>query len=249
MKSEVIVVTAAYGREQIAALGGQQAVIPTVAAAGADGVEIRRELFNQPELENLSALGETIAEAGLAAFYSIPEALFTETGELNPDLDRHFAEAGQLFAQRLKYALGHYRPGFDCSVLREKLAGQPFQLVVENDQTACGKLSALDNYFQDDGETGISMTFDMGNWLWVGDDPIAAAKRLGPYVSYVHVKAAKADEKGWHAVALDEADDLWRQTLALLPAGVPRGIEFPLEGDDLVAVTRHYVELLREEKP
>lgn len=26
----------------------------------------------------------------------------------------------------------------------------------------------------------------------------------------------------------------------------PRGVEFPLEGDDLNAVTRHYVNLLRE---
>lgn len=249
MKNEVIVVTAAYGRDQIATLGGQQAVIPTVAAAGADGVEIRRELFNEKELKNLSALGETIAEAGLTAFYSIPEALFTEAGELNPDLDRHFAEAGQLHAQRLKYSLGHYRPGFGCTDLREKLAGQPFQLVVENDQTECGKLTALNRYFQHNGETGTSMTFDMGNWLWVGDDPIAAAECLSPYVSYIHVKAVKSEGNGWHAVALDEADNLWRQTLSRLPVGVPRGIEFPLEGDDLVAVTRHYVELLREEKP
>lgn len=249
MKSRVIVVTAAYGREQIAALGGQQAIIPTVAASGADGVEIRRELFDERELKNLSALGETIAEAGLTAFYSIPEALFTEAGELNPDLDRHFAEAGQLLAQRLKYSLGHYRPGFDCTALRENLADRPFQLVVENDQTECGKLTALNSYFQHSGETGTSMTFDMGNWLWVGDDPIAAAECLAPYVSYVHVKAARCEGKEWQAVALDEADNLWRQTLALLPAGVPRGIEFPLEGEDLVAVTRHYVELLREEKP
>ncbi|MGL4201150.1 MAG: sugar phosphate isomerase/epimerase, partial [Enterobacter roggenkampii] len=32
-----------------------------------------------------------------------------------------------------------------------------------------------------------------------------------------------------------------------LPADAPRGIEFPLEGADLTAVTRHYVNLLREE--
>jgi len=35
--------------------------------------------------------------------------------------------------------------------------------------------------------------------------------------------------------------------LDTLPADVPRGIEFPLEGQDLAAVTRRYVELLREE--
>jgi len=62
----------------------------------------------------------------------------------------------------------------------------------------------------------------------------------------VHVKAAAPTADGWRAIALDEADNLWRETLALLPSDVPRGIEFPLEGDDLVAVTRHYVDLLRE---
>lgn len=249
MKREVIVVTAAYGREQIAAMGGQQAVVPIVAAAGADGIEIRRELFSDSELSTLPELGKTLADARLVVFYSVPEALFTEDGQLNPRLDVHFAEAKQLNAQLLKYSLGHYRRGFDYAVLREKLAGQTLHLVVENDQTDCGRLSALDSYFHDCGETRTcsGMTFDMGNWLWVGDDPLAAAASLSRFVSYIHVKAATKEVNGWRAVALDEADALWRETLALLPSGVPRGIEFPLEGDDLLAVTRHYVDLLREE--
>lgn len=249
MKREVIVVTAAYGREQIAALGGQQAVVPIVAAAGAEGIEIRRELFSPQEIETLSALGNSIAEARLVAFYSVPEALFTETGALNPNLEQHFAEAEQLNAQVLKYSLGHYTRGFDCTQLREKLAAHAVHLVVENDQTGCGTLSALENYFHDCGESRIGggMAFDMGNWLWVGDDPINAAQALARQVSYIHVKAAKKTASGWQAVALDDADNLWRETLALLPDHVPRGIEFPLEGDDLVAVTRHYVDLLRKE--
>ncbi|WP_053141098.1 sugar phosphate isomerase/epimerase family protein [Erwinia billingiae] len=249
MEREVIVVTAAYGREKIAALGGQQAVVPIVAAAGADGVEIRRELFSDKELQTLPALGKAIADARLTAFYSVPEALFTEQGVLNPHLDRHLAEAEQLNAQRLKYSLGHYQCGFDASALREKLAGQPVQLVVENDQTDCGTLAALEGYAQDGGDARADsgLTFDMGNWLWVGDEPIAAAQRLSPYVTYIHVKAAARNGHAWQAVALDDADNLWRETLALLPREVPRGIEFPLEGDDLVAVTRHYVDLLKED--
>lgn len=249
MNKEVIVVTAAYGREKIAALGGQQAVLPIIAAAGADGVEIRRELFSDVELNNLLQLGKAIADARLVAFYSIPEPLFTEQGLLNPNIDSHFAEAKQLNAQLLKYSLGHYHRDFDSTLLRQKLADQTIHLVVENDQTDCGKLSALNSYFQEGGEAraGNGMTFDMGNWLWVGDNPVEAAKALSRVVSYVHVKAAASGKSGWQAVALDDADNLWRETLALLPAGIPRGIEFPLEGDDLVAVTRHYVDLLRKE--
>ncbi len=46
MEPEIIVVTAAYGHQQIAALGGQRALLPIIQQAGADGVEIRRELFD-----------------------------------------------------------------------------------------------------------------------------------------------------------------------------------------------------------
>ncbi|HBV38727.1 MAG TPA: xylose isomerase [Erwinia sp.] len=241
MKPEIIVVTAAFGRDRVAELGGQQAVVPIVAAAGADGIEIRRELFSEAEIRQLSTLGQAISEAGLAAFYSVPEALYTEKGALNPNLDNHLNEAKQLNARLIKYSLGHYQPGSSASPLRD---GLPLTLVVENDQTDCGTLAALAPYFSDTAPVG--MTFDMGNWLWVGDSPTQAAKQLASFVSYVHVKAATLSDGGWRAIALNEADNLWRETLALLPADVPRGIEFPLEGDDLVAVTRHYVDLLRE---
>ncbi|MEI2266772.1 sugar phosphate isomerase/epimerase family protein [Erwinia sp. CGal63] len=240
MKPQIIIVTAAYGHDRLKELGGQQAVVPIVAAAGADGIEIRRELFSEAELQQLSTLGKTISDAGLITFYSVPEALFTEEGTLNPNLARHLGEAEQLNARLIKYSLGHYQRGVDCSSLRDL----PLQLVVENDQTDCGTLAAIENYFNDDAPVG--MTFDMGNWLWVDDSPVQAATRLARFVTYVHVKAAASAADGWRAIALDNADNLWRETLALLPSDVPRGIEFPLEGDDLVAVTRHYVELLSE---
>ena len=45
----------------------------------------------------------------------------------------------------------------------------------------------------------------------------------------------------------EQAAARWQALLDQLPADAPRGIEFPLEGPDLTAVTRHYVNLLREE--
>ena len=93
----------------------------------------------------------------------------------------------------------------------------------------------------------VTLTFDMGNWLWVGDSPEEAARHLAPAVSYIHVKAAVPHKDNFRAVAPDRADARWLDLLGQLPADVPRGIEFPLEGADLTAVTRHYVNLLREE--
>ena len=96
-----------------------------------------------------------------------------------------------------------------------------------------------------DAALPLDMTFDMGNWLWTGEDALQAAHQLSRYVSYVHVKAAVAHRDTFRAIALDDADESWRTLLHALPADAPRGIEFPLEGGDLLAVTRHYVDLLR----
>ena len=59
MGRKIMVVTAAYGAEQVRQAGGQRAMLPVIAGAGADGVEIRRELFNSEELLALPALGES----------------------------------------------------------------------------------------------------------------------------------------------------------------------------------------------
>ncbi|YCH30562.1 sugar phosphate isomerase/epimerase [Erwinia sp. PK3-005] len=241
MKPEIIIVTAAYGHQKVAELGGQQALLPIVAEAGADGVEIRRELLAESELQRLSQLAEAIAEHRLKAFYSVPDALFADDGAVNPQLDRYLQEAEQLRAQRLKLSLGAWRPDRETA-----LETRGIRLVVENDQTEYGRLDAIAPFFARQHATS-GMTFDMGNWLWTGDDALAAARLLARHVSYIHVKAAIPHGDSWRAIALDEADNGWRELLKLLPGDVPRGIEFPLQGDDLTAVTRHYVDLLREE--
>jgi hypothetical protein len=49
----------------------------------------------------------------------------------------------------------------------------------------------------------VTLTFDMGNWLWVGDSPEEAARHLAPAVSYIHVKAAEPHHSHFRAVAPD----------------------------------------------
>ena len=60
MSTEIIVVTGAYGRQRVAAAGGQQALLPVIEQSGASGVVIRRELFSPPELSQLPALSAPI---------------------------------------------------------------------------------------------------------------------------------------------------------------------------------------------
>ena len=249
MKRKIMVVTAAYGHDQVRAAGGQTAMLPIIAEAGADGVEIRRELCSAEELNALPSLAATIERHGLLACYSAPQALFTDNGELNPDLPTLLAEAQTLNALWLKLSLGHFLHNQQLDELRDILSDSGMALVVENDQTDCGQLAPMQRFKAACrvNQLPITLTFDMGNWLWVGDSPEQAAQKLASTVGYIHVKAAVAHRDSYRAVPPDAADPRWLTLLKTLPGDVPRGIEFPLEGQNLAAVTRRYVELLREE--
>ena len=249
MARKIIVVTAAYGNDHVKALGGQSAVLPFIAGSGADGVEIRRELFTPDELSRLAELAADIERRGLLVCYSAPEALFAADGSLNPRLSDFLLEAQTLNALWLKLSLGHFIHHDDLEALREILQESGMALVVENDQTDCGQLAPMQRFKAACrvNQLPITLTFDMGNWLWVGDSPEEAARHLAPAVSYIHVKAAEPHHSQFRAVPPDEASARWLALLNNLPADAPRGIEFPLTGHDLTAVTRRYVNLLRED--
>ncbi|WP_318371149.1 sugar phosphate isomerase/epimerase [Enterobacter sp.] len=249
MQRKIIVVTAAYGHERIQALGGQAGVLPFIADAGADGVEIRRELFDADTLNALPALADLIESHQLLACYSAPEPLCLPDGTLNPLLPALLAEARTLNALWLKVSLGHFQHKTVLETLRTWLADSGMALVVENDQTDCGQLAPMQRFKAACRVMNlpVTLTFDMANWLWVGESPEEAARHLAPAVSYIHVKAAVAHHFHYRAVPPDQAEERWSELLNQLPADVPRGIEFPLEGRDLTAVTRRYVDLLREE--
>ena len=249
MARKIIVVTAAYGNDHVKALGGQSAVLPFIARSGADGVEIRRELFSADELNRLAELAADIERRGLLVCYSAPEALFAADGALNPHLSDLLQEAQTLNALWLKLSLGHFTHHHGLETLRDILRESGMALVVENDQTDCGQLAPMQRFKAACrvNQLPITLTFDMGNWLWVGDSPEEAARHLAPAVSYIHVKAAEPHHSHFRAVPPDEASGRWLALLDNLPADAPRGIEFPLTGHDLTAVTRRYVNLLRED--
>ncbi len=247
MQRNIIVVTAAYGQQNVRNAGGQRALLPIIAQAGADGVEIRRELLSAHELTQLPELAENIKKHQLDTYYSVPEYLFIAPGMVNPQLSLFQDEAQQLNATAIKFSLGAGAGDLSLETLSQIFRQSPVPILIENDQTDGGKLSPMLNYFsQYQNIPGIKgMTFDMANWLWVDESPIKAIAALSTYVSYCHVKAATQYLGQWRAIELAQAGNEWREIVKQLPAGVPLGIEFPLEGSDLAAVTHDYVELLR----
>ena len=220
MARKIIVVTAAYGNDHVKALGGQSAVLPFIAGSGADGVEIRRELFSADELNRLAELAADIERRGLLVCYSAPEALFAADGALNPHLSDLLQEAQTLNALWLKLSLGHFTHHHGLETLRDILRESGMALVVENDQTDCGQLAPMQRFKAACrvNQLPITLTFDMGNWLWVGDSPEEAARHLAPAVSYIHVKAAEPHHSHFRAVPPDEASGRWLALLDNLPA-------------------------------
>ena len=219
------------------------------AQAGADGVEVRGELLRQPsdELPPLAALAR---ERGLALVYSSPDGLFDDDGEFdNAGFKSAVVNARLLGAPRLKMAIGGFDPAksrFD--LLAQRVAECGIELLIENDQNAmAGSLSAITAFLLAARAAGcpLRMTFDMGNWHWVGEDPLQCAAALAPQVAYVHCKGVQREPRQWIAVPMMRSAAAWRAVLRALPHEVPRAIEYPLQGDDLLAVTREQIALVR----
>ncbi|MCX7276181.1 MAG: TIM barrel protein [Burkholderiales bacterium] len=244
---QVLVSLGSYGAE-LALRVGQAELARIAAAAGADGIEYRGEL--QRGVADELAEQAAVAQAhGLAVVWSSPEGIWATDGALDgAALERAFTTAQALGASRVKMSLGAYTPDRALDGLLPWLQRDGMELVVENDQTAAaGTLPLLQDFFGRLAALGchVPMTFDMGNWCWTGEDPLAAARILGAQVGYIHCKGVQRLPGKWVAVPLEDSAAPWRGVLRHLPTNVPRAIEFPLQGDDLVQVTRRHLALLR----
>lgn len=218
--------------------------------AGADGVEVRSELLVDAARE-LPALAEVVRDTGMQVVYSSAAGLWTADGALDMTaLQQALQAAKTLGAPRLKMAIGGFGAASHASlmVLRDRLQAAKIELVIENDQTStAGTLPALQDFFDATNDQGffLGMTFDMGNWHWTGECPLQAAAALAPQVRYVHCKGVQRLPHRWVAVPLAESSAPWRAVLRALPADMPWAIEYPLTGDDLLAVTRRAIDQLR----
>ena len=218
--------------------------------AGADGVEVRGELLNDAASE-LPAIAQAVRGRGGHLVYSSPEGLWSVDSALDSAaLQRGLAAARTLGAARLKMSIGGFAAASSATLpqLAAALEGGGVELVIENDQTvAAGTLPALATFFAAAQAAGLplGMTFDMGNWHWTGECPQQAAHSLAARVRYVHCKGVQRQPRKWIAVPLADSAAPWRAVLRAMPRAVPWAIEYPLVGDDLLAVTRDEIAHLR----
>ena len=242
----VLVSLAAFGAAEVSR-HGQPWFARLASEAGADGAEVRGELLRDDDLhEELALL------APFTSVYSEPIGLWTAEGELDTGaLERALTRAKALGAPRIKMSIGGWHAAesrYSLGDLAGMLAAAKVELLIENDQTeSAGTLDALQAFFASVDSAGLDlgMTFDMGNWHFVGECPLRAAEALAPRVRYVHCKGVQRQPAKWVAVPMIQSQAPWRAVLRALPANVPHAIEYPLTGDDLLAVTRDEIAHLR----
>jgi sugar phosphate isomerase/epimerase len=237
----------AYGADLVRERG-QASFIPLLKDAGVTRIELREELFSGRE--DLAALGEAIRAHGLECLYSAPLELWLE-GQRQPDpaLEPTLQRASACGAAWLKVSLGHLTEDSDVAALADCLARYDVHLLVENDQTPQGgRIEPLIDFFArvDALQMPIGMTFDIGNWMWQEQSASSAARQLGRFVEYVHCKAVVRNPAGKLVAVPPEPTDLhqWEQLLKHMPSGLPRAVEYPLQGEDLLEVTRTQVAAL-----
>lgn len=238
----------------------QSQVATRIANLGAQGIEIRRELFVESDDHlPLEQYRQAIQQSNLSfTVYSVPASLWQENHLLNQKiLYRSLNEAQQLGAYAVKLSLGHYdREHSSIDLLLTSLdqffaehsSVSPIHLWIENDQTLYGgdpirllqffeQLTTLEAHSQ---WYSIRMTFDIGNWLYAGQEALEAAQRLSPYVTYIHAKHAVKQQNTYMTIPLPtEEQALWRKVIALLPDQAWRAIEFTLSDDTQIGYYNH----------
>jgi sugar phosphate isomerase/epimerase len=219
--------------------------------AGADGVEIRAELLRGTK-DECAELATAIRDTGLQCVYSCPDMLWKADGTLDAQaLDRALDYATRLGAGAVKMSIGGFSQDSSAGFthLAATLGASSIPLFIENDQTvAAGSLHALTRFYDAVDAAGLKlgMTFDVGNWHWVGECPLQAAKALSRRVKYVHCKGVQRQPARWVAVPLQDSAAPWRAIMRAMPRALPTAIEYPLTGEDLLDVTRLAVSELRE---
>ncbi|WP_082208332.1 PfkB family carbohydrate kinase [Paenibacillus dauci] len=269
-----IIIPASVFSEVVA---GQQTQIEAVfrtAKLGAEGIEIRRELFTHtdPIAEQLQQCRQAIQSAGLqTTVYSVPMQLWRADHQLDIDvLSLVLSEADQLGADQVKLSLGHYEAELSPldqlgSFMKayylplntsEQQKGHTVKLLIENDQTTYGgdpkRLLAffreIEKWQLIDHIPPVRMTWDTGNWLYAGYEEAAlqTVADLSPYVSYIHAKHSIVQGNEYTTLPLpEEQEAVWRQLIRQLPRTANRAIEFTLTDDSAIS---YYCSLLADQQ-
>ncbi|MBP1046046.1 hypothetical protein I6N96_07105 [Enterococcus sp. BWM-S5] len=178
-----------------------------------DGIEIRREMLSELPKERkkeLIEIAELAKENNWTMMYSVPESLFLTQG-INPAFDVWVKELQLFNGESMKVNTGDVASilSVDGKRIKELIAEAGIRVTIENDQTAeNGTFEATKQALTNISEAKlpIGYTFDVGNWLVMGESPEAAYRQLQETIDVIHLKNMDEESK---SVLLDEGIAEW----------------------------------------
>ncbi|KRK13110.1 sugar phosphate isomerase epimerase [Lacticaseibacillus zeae DSM 20178 = KCTC 3804] len=215
---------------------------------GFSTIEVRREYFRDISRE-LPQVTELAKNHSLTLFYSVPDEIFVAEGQVNPKLQGYLDEAKAMGMTKIKWNIGDFAEfSGDLASALLPLTQQGIEINIENDQTTTsGRLQPVLTFLQavTAANIPIGYVYDLGNWPFVGEDPLKAATALRQYTRYIHVKDDLTGGEKPVTVPLDQGDLPWRDILAILPDTVPIALEYPTAHHDVILAGK---KLLQDEQ-
>lgn len=212
---------------------------------GFNSIEVRREYFKDVDRE-IESISQFSLEKNITILYSIPEVIFLENGEVNPEIKRYFGEAINLKATHVKMTIGNYQNKAQLQNLN-LINDQPFIFTIENDQTKqSGTVQNILKFLTEAKyeQINIGYTYDLGNFRYVGEDEITGAEKLRDYVSYIHLKNVTQSADTLLATSLEQGDIDWRKAILYLPKDVPIALEYPSDEKEEILTDKQSIEVL-----
>lgn len=212
----------------------QSQLIREASQLGFRKVEIRREYFFNVQ-EEIDDVIMAAKETGVELFYSVPDVIF-KNGSINENLQLYLSEASKMGVKKIKWNIGDYK-NFkgDLYETLTPIVSQGIEVNVENDQSEeNGTIKPISRFLNDIKSQNIDLgyVFDIGNWLFVGEDPIVAAESLSVYTRYIHLKDILLTNGNPFVKSIDRGNLAWRRILNLLPNDIPIAIEYPTENHE-----------------
>lgn len=221
----------------------QSDLIVEASRLGFEKVELRREYFRNLEKE-IPIIKEVAERENIELFYSVPDEVFVNK-KVNSNLKEYLQEARQMGVKHIKWNIGDFTPGISLEQLRELTATTSIEINIENDQTqTSGIISAIKKFMEAVQKENIPIgyVYDLGNWRFVGESEIEAAKILKDFVRFIHVKDVAYLDGKPQAAGLDHGVVDWREILNILPTNCPIAIEYPTSSNQEILEAKKLLE-------
>lgn len=245
MKNTDLVFNTLVAQEKINSGLTQLEIFDYIVDLGFNSIEVRREYFKNIDSE-VEAIAKYSKAQNITILYSVPEVIFLENGELNPNIEQYFTEACNLHATHVKMTIGNYQNKKQLQNLKI-INEQPFNFTVENDQTEqSGTINNILKFLTEAEQSGINIgyTYDLGNFRYVGESEIVGAEALKDYVKYIHLKNVTRENDLLRATSLEQGDINWRKVTMLLPNDVPVALEYPSNIKEEIITDKRAIEVL-----